>query len=305
MESLLQKLIPGTKRAEKGLCNHDDARRRVCLICFRKVSREMTRTNRCNISTKTQHTIAALWQEYDAKDLRLPCKLVMITFWSLRFWSITFRLNTCLFLMHLLEGQSVSLACPILHWHAEIDSFTPYLGSICNGCRSLLRKDPERVQQRLQLVTFYISNSCPEISSSGHCPCRLCDLANESAKDREKRLRFNPYPTAERKPANTIEKKTAARFTYSHQQVDRLKRKNSLSDKTTLSLLCELRRASGDRFLIEPNYKEHCTKRNQILKDFFEVSELQGSMGVVCRDTSLLIEKFMNARGVSKYDVLL
>ena len=100
-------------------------------------------------------------------------------------------------------------------------------------------------------------------------------------------------------------KKTAEKFTYSHQQVDRWKRENSLSDKTTLRLLSGMRRASGDRFLIEPYYKEHCTKRNRILKDFFEVSELQGSMGVVCRDTSLLIEMVMNARGLSSSDVLL
>ena len=88
MERLLQTLIPGSERDERCKTSHDDARRRVCLFCFRKVSRELCRLKKCTVTRTLQQVIIFIWQEYDTNDLRLPCKLIMIAFCK-KLWKIS------------------------------------------------------------------------------------------------------------------------------------------------------------------------------------------------------------------------
>ena len=190
-------------------------------------------------------------------------------------------------------------------------------GAICLGCKAIHRKDKERAQQRLQLAIFYLNNCQPTISVEGKCPCKLCDLMNESKKQQQLRLRYEPYPATDRKTvaaaaaaaAAATERSSAANggvaFSISHQQIDYLKRKNSFSDKTTLSLLSDLRYTFGNRFLIERNYRLHCTARNKSLQHLFVVTESEGSKGVVCNDVSALIDLFMDARGLTSADLKL
>ena len=125
-------------------------------------------------------------------------------------------------------------------------------------------------------------------------------MANESQKQRSRRIKLKPYETEEKPEA-----KKGETYNVSHEQWDLVKRKYSLSDKAAIGLAAEMRFFTQKRSFIEPYYKEHCTAQNRSLEGLFEITESCGSKGVVCTNVDDLIQRIMASRGLSVSDIKL
>ena len=128
-------------------------------------------------------------------------------------------------------------------------------------------------------------------------------------KQRKLRLSYEPYPR-EKKIVDTqlpapplVPERTT--YVITHQDLDHLKRKYSFSSNVTQSIASDLRSILQNRYAVEPHYREHCIETNQSLSDLFKITECEGLEGAICSDVPTLINRIMEARGLTSRDIKL
>lgn len=83
----------------------------------------------------------------------------------------------------------------------------------------------------------------------------------------------------------------------SHTDIKAMQTHVGLTQNQTLKVCQDLRMISKNRKLIEPGLQDFLQKNNLIFEDIFEITEINGHEGVFCTDVSKLVQRLSEKRG--------
>jgi hypothetical protein len=310
--------------------DHDLARTKVCLLCFRKGSFSIL--EKPDLIT----TIHQLIQDYDEYDRRLPtslCASCRTALYNLKSGSDVNKFQ-CLNKLEVLLHKQRWISPRLKNCQCAVCEVANANGLQAKKLKSSLKRGRPKLEGSDAEVDLHSSRDfklCGSCFSRLYRGCRHeCThatkihnihelttekekekVASDILKDKTAGSSSTTCLNTDGRPLTvTLEKPksktshTDADDQISHKDIKAMQTHCGLTQNQTLKVCGDLRIISKNRKIIEPRLRDSLHESNLLFEDVFKIAEINGHEGVFCSDVAQLIERVSAERGHAQPPVL-